>query len=139
MASKTWDINSHQLIYNEDIYNPQTKQWLIEVKSPRKPEPTLWETYKRFLNLLTVSQDKTTSMVTLELEFYSPDLAQQWLTWLIEDINSFVKEQDQKEAQNSIDYLTQKLEEINVSNMETVFYQLIEEQSKNMMLTQVKS
>ena len=40
--------------------------------------------------------------------------------------------------QNSIDYLTKKLDEINVSNMETVFYQLIEEQSKNMMLTQIK-
>lgn len=139
MASNSWDINSNQLIYNEEIYNSQTKQWLREVKLPKKPEPSLWESYIEFSKLLSVSQDQTSGLVTIEIEFYSPDLAKQWLTWLIEDINSFIKEQDQIEAQNSIDYLTQKLDEITVSNMETVFYQLIEEQSKNMMLTQVKA
>jgi LPS O-antigen subunit length determinant protein (WzzB/FepE family) len=49
-----------------------------------------------------------------------------------------MRDQDQEEAQNSINYLTQQLEEIQVASMETVFYQLIEEQTKNMMLTKVK-
>ena len=139
MAGKSWDLNSNQLLLDEELYNPTTKQWVREAKPPKKPEPSLWETYREFSKLLSVSQDKTTGIVILEIEFYSPDLAQQWLSWLIEDINRYIKEQDQIEAQNSIDYLTKKLEEINVSNMETVFYQLIEEQSKNMMLTQVKA
>ncbi|MGJ8693606.1 MAG: Wzz/FepE/Etk N-terminal domain-containing protein [Thalassotalea sp.] len=139
MASKGWDINTNQLILDEEVYNPITKQWLREVQLPKKPEPSWWEAYKAFSKLLTVSQDKTSGMVTMEIEFYSPEFAQAWLTSLIQDINRFTKEQDQIEAQNSIDYLTRKLEEINVSNMETVFYQLIEEQSKNMMLTQVKA
>jgi LPS O-antigen subunit length determinant protein (WzzB/FepE family) len=46
--------------------------------------------------------------------------------------------QDKQEAQASIDYLNKQLETINSSNMETVFYQLIEEQNKNMMLAHVK-
>jgi LPS O-antigen subunit length determinant protein (WzzB/FepE family) len=50
-----------------------------------------------------------------------------------------MRDQDQKEAQDSIDYLTLQLENIQVTTMETVFYQLIEEQTKNMMLTQVKA
>jgi LPS O-antigen subunit length determinant protein (WzzB/FepE family) len=50
-----------------------------------------------------------------------------------------VRDQDQKEAQDSIDYLTHQLENIQVTTMETVFYQLIEEQTKNMMLTKVKA
>ena len=50
-----------------------------------------------------------------------------------------MRSQDQKEAQASINYLNKQLENIEVSNMETVFYQLIEEQTKSMMLTQVKA
>ena len=56
----------------------------------------------------------------------------------MQDINEFMRDQYQIEAQSSIDYLTQQLEDIKVSTMETVFYQLIEEQTKNMMLTKVK-
>jgi LPS O-antigen subunit length determinant protein (WzzB/FepE family) len=50
-----------------------------------------------------------------------------------------MRDQDQKEAQDSIDYLTLQLENIQVTTMETVFYQLIEEQTKSMMLTKVKA
>jgi LPS O-antigen subunit length determinant protein (WzzB/FepE family) len=55
----------------------------------------------------------------------------------VEDLNDFMRIQDQQESQNSIDYLTKQLEKTQIANMETVFYQLIEEQTKNMMLTQV--
>jgi LPS O-antigen subunit length determinant protein (WzzB/FepE family) len=76
-------------------------------------------------------------MVTIELSFFSPTIAKKWLTWFVEDLNNFVREQDQQNSQNSIDYLTKQLEKTQLTNMETVFYQLIEEQTKNMMLTQV--
>jgi LPS O-antigen subunit length determinant protein (WzzB/FepE family) len=76
-------------------------------------------------------------MVTVELLFFSPEIAKRWLTWLVEDLNDFMRQQDQQESQNSIDYLTKQLEKTQIANMETVFYQLIEEQTKNMMLTQV--
>jgi LPS O-antigen subunit length determinant protein (WzzB/FepE family) len=77
-------------------------------------------------------------MINIDIEFYSPSLAKQWLDFLVTDLNEFMRNQDQDEAQTSIDYLTNQLENIEVTSMETVFYQLIEEQTKNMMLTQVK-
>ena len=43
-----------------------------------------------------------------------------------------------EEAQASINYLNNELSGIKVKAMETVFYQLIEEQTKNMMLISVK-
>jgi LPS O-antigen subunit length determinant protein (WzzB/FepE family) len=48
-----------------------------------------------------------------------------------------MREQDKIEAQNSIDYLTKKLQETQLSDMQTVFYQLIEEQTKTIMLAEV--
>ncbi len=137
MASKNWDVTSNTLILNEEVYNSTTQKWLREVKAPKTPEPSPWEAYKSFTGLLNVSQDKTTSMVNIDLDFYSPSLAKQWLTWLVADINEYMREQDQQEAQASIDYLTEQLATIKVASMETVFYQLIEEQTKSMMLTRV--
>jgi len=139
MAGKNWDVATDTLLLDEELYDQGNNKWLREVKAPKKTEPSSWEAYNQFSKLLSVSQDKTTTMVTIGIEYFSPTLAQQWLTWLISDINEFMRDQDQKEAQDSIDYLTHQLEGIQVTTMETVFYQLIEEQTKNMMLTKVKA
>jgi LPS O-antigen subunit length determinant protein (WzzB/FepE family) len=126
-------------VFNDEIYLQESNQWIREAKAPKKSEPSLWEAYVEFSKLLIVTQDKNTAMITVELEYFSPTMAQQWLTWLIADVNEFMRDQDQQEAQASIDYLTNQLKDIHVSTMETVFYQLIEEQTKNMMLTKVKA
>lgn len=139
MAGKNWDMATDTLILNDELYDQVNNKWMREVKPPKKAEPSSWEAFKRFSELLNVSQDKATSMVTIEIEYFSPTMAKQWLTWLISDVNDFMRGQDQKEAQDSIDYLTQQLENIQVTTMEAVFYQLIEEQTKNMMLTKVKA
>jgi capsular polysaccharide biosynthesis protein len=139
MASENWDRATDSLIINKELYDSKNKKWLREVSYPKKTVPSSWEAYQQFLSLLTISQDKTTALVTIDIEFYSPDIAKKWLVWLITDVNNFMREQDEKEAQSSIDYLTKQLEKTEVSAMETVFYQLIEEQTKNMMLTKVSA
>ncbi len=138
MASKEWDRANDTLILDAELYDESNNLWIRKVRAPKKPKPSLWEAYEKFFELLSVSQDKTSSMVNIDIEFYSLKLAKQWLTWLIQDINEFMREQDKTEAKASIDYLTKQLENIKVVTMETVFYQLIEEQTKNMMLTMVK-
>lgn len=139
IAAEKWDITTGILLLDKDLYDEKNNKWIREVTPPKKSEPSYWEAYQEFSNLLSVSQDKTTSMVTIEIEHFSPVMAEQWLIWLISDVNEFMRNQDQKEAQDSIDYLTVQLKKIQVASMETVFYQLIEEQTKNMMLTMVKA
>ncbi|GLX86645.1 LPS biosynthesis protein [Thalassotalea loyana] len=138
MATKGWEMSSNTIVYDGELYDFVSKTWVRNVKPPKQPQPSLWEAYMEFSEILSVSQDKATSMVTIELEHYSPYLAKQWVELLVREINKTIKEQDQAEAQESINYLKTQLEETNVANMHSVFYQLIEEQSKNMMLTQVK-
>lgn len=139
MAGKSWDLATDTLILDNELYDQVNNKWLREVKPPQNAEPSSWQAFKNFSGLLSLSKDDVTSMITIEIKFLSPTMAKQWLTWLITDINDFMRDQDQKEAQDSIDYLTQQLENIQVTTMETVFYQLIEEQTKNMMLTKVKA
>lgn len=137
MAAKSWDVNSNTLIINDEIYNETTNKWLREVKAPKKPEPSSWEAYKAFKEILTITSDKETGMITLAIEHYSPEIATQWLLWLVSDINEAMRDQDKAEAQRSIDYLTTKLQETQLADMQTVFYQLIEQQTKTIMLAEV--
>lgn len=137
IAAESWSYNSNELIYDNDIFDINGKKWIREVSAPKTVIPSPWESFEEFSKLLSVSQDKETSMITISLSFFSPELAKQWLNWLVEDVNDFMREQDQKESQNSINYLNKQLKQTQIANMETIFYQLIEEQTKNMMLTQV--
>jgi len=138
MAAKKWDVVTNTLILDDEIYDKSNKKWVREVKAPKKAKPSSWETYKAFSDLFSISQDKTSSIITASIEYYSPEMAKQWLNWLIHDINEFMREQDKQEAQDSINYLKRQLKNIQITSMETVFYQLIEEQTKNMMLIEVK-
>ncbi|MBA6264800.1 LPS O-antigen length regulator [Colwellia sp. Bg11-12] len=139
MASENWDRATDSLVINKELYDNINKKWLSKASASKSSEPSQWEAYQRLLSLLTISQDKTTSLVTIDIEFYSPEIAKQWLIWLVSDVNNFMREQDEQEAQASIEYLTKQLGNTEVSAMETVFYQLIEEQTKNMMLTKVSA
>jgi len=137
MAANNWDANSNTLIIDDEIYNTKTETWLREVKAPKKPEPSSWEAFQAFKEILSLNTDKESGMVTAAIEYYSPEIATQWLLWLVNDINSTMREQDKVEAQNSIDYLSKKLQETQLADMQTVFYQLIEEQTKTIMLAEV--
>jgi uncharacterized protein involved in exopolysaccharide biosynthesis len=139
IAVKEWDRINDQLIIDGEIYNKNTNKWVREVSYPKQTIPSPWEAYQELLKLLSISQDKETSLINISIDFFSPEIAKSWLTWLVADVNSFMREQNEKAAQTSINYLTNQLKKTEVSAMETVFYQLIEEQTKNMMLTKVSA
>jgi uncharacterized protein involved in exopolysaccharide biosynthesis len=137
LATKGWDAESQTLLVNDEIYDEQTKIWLGYVETSTKNKPSLWKAFKAFSNILTISTNKENGMVTLSIEYYSPEIATQWLLLLVNDINATMREQDKIEAQNSIDYLSRKLQETQLADMQTVFYQLIEQQTKTIMLAEV--
>jgi uncharacterized protein involved in exopolysaccharide biosynthesis len=141
LAVKDWDRASNKFVYNLDIYNPETKEWVGDKSSINKTkEPTLFRTYEYFLNhTLEVTQDISTGLVTLSINHYSPYLAKELVDNLIVAINLTIKQQDLSEATKSIQYLTNELLNTNVSGMQTMFYQLIEQQQQTLMLTKVRA
>ena len=137
MATRNWDINTNTLILDDELYNAKSNTWIREVSAPKKAEPSAWEAFEAFKELFSVSSDKETGMITISIEHYSPEIAKQWLLWLVAEINNTMREQDKSEAQRSIDFLSEKLQETQLADMQTVFYQLIEEQTKTIMLAEV--
>ena len=133
LAANGWDQKTNQIIYNEDVYDVANKRWL----NPDE-KPTLWAAYVNFLENLNIIQNKSSGTYTVELSYYSPELAKLWLSLLIKDLNELMREADKKETLASIEFLSEKLNSTQLSSMKNVFYQLVEEQTKRLMLVEIK-
>lgn len=138
MAAENWNMSSNILVINQELYDVERQEWVRETSRNKTPEPSAQEAYKAFRNLLHVSQNKETGLLTLSIEFYSPVVAKQWVEWLIEDINLELKTRDIEEAKRSIAFLNIQLAKTSVSEMQAVFYQLVEDQTKTMMFAEAR-
>jgi uncharacterized protein involved in exopolysaccharide biosynthesis len=138
MAAESWSYEANTISYDEDIYDAKTKTWVRDVNPPFKPKPSLQEAYKEFKEIVYVNSSKDTGMITISVEHISPYIAQQWVIWLIEDINKEMKERDVAEAIKSTEFLKQQIENTKVADIKTVLFKLIEEQAKTIMFAEVR-
>lgn len=138
MAVEEWN-RSVGLVFDNEVYNPDTKEWVREVEPPQQPKPSGWEYVKVFReDILEVSKDDTTGLVTIAVNHQSPEVAEQWVVWLVRDINNYMRERDIQEARRSLEYLDRELQNTALSDMQQVFYQLIEKQTQTIMLANVR-
>ncbi|MDA7686444.1 Wzz/FepE/Etk N-terminal domain-containing protein [Pseudomonadales bacterium] len=139
MASDGWNESDNTLNIDDGIYNSATQEWVRDVSPPLQAKPSDMEAYNVFMeDVLSVSQDKKSSLVRIGVEFYSPTLAKQWVDWLVTDLNDYMRAKDLTSANRTIDYLTKQLNSTSIADMQTIFYQLIEEQTKIIMLANVR-
>ncbi len=138
MAADGWDRVSNQLVWDPKIYDQNNQQWVRKVKLPFQPKPSNLETYEEFKKLFSVNQDNTSGMVKLSVEHYSPYLAKEWLDKLVKAINEEMRERELTEAERSIAYLNTQIAQTNIADVRTMLFSLIEEQTKTVMLANVR-
>lgn len=139
MAAEGWHMGSDTLKIDSDIYNTDTSEWVRKVKAPFQPKPSVQETYTEFMKLLSVSQDKTSGMVKLSVQHYSPILAKEWVDNLVKEINDDLRQRELNEAQRSIAYLNEQIAQTNLADARSMLFSLVEEQTKTLMLANVRS
>ena len=134
MAVEGWNKKSEEWTYDRDKYNPDKGEWLFD-SDGETYKPTDWDMVEAFReDHFSVSEAKDTGMITVSVKHYSPVMAQQWAEKLVQDINEHMRKQDVEEAEARIAYLEQKLDETNIAGMQQVFYQLIENETRTVML-----
>jgi uncharacterized protein involved in exopolysaccharide biosynthesis len=138
MAAEKWNMVDNTLSYDAEIYDVSQNKWIREVKAPFKPEPSMQEAYKEFSKIIAVNAAKDTGMVTVSVEHLSPSIAQQWVNWLVQDINNVMKERDVAEAIKSTEFLESKIQQTNVADIRSILYKLVEEQAKTIMFAEVR-
>lgn len=139
MASTGSNKITQELILDPEVYDINEDKWLRVVKPPKTVEPSPEEVYEAFLNIIEVERIPKSGFVMISVEFFSPSISAQWLELLISDINDSIKQSDKEEAQKSIVFLESIIASTQVAEMKETFYQLIEEQTKTLMLTESRS
>lgn len=135
-AAEGWNEGSNELQINEDVYDTENKQWLVENESGVTGPPSSWELFEAFSERLEVSEDNKTGLVYVSIKYYSPQIAKQWLDMYVAAINSHMQERQVERVTNNINYLQAQIQQTSMAEMREVFYKIIEEQTKNKMLAE---
>lgn len=113
----------------------QTKS-LIRVLLPHsKKPPTLWLAVKAFQEgILTVRDDKRNALTTVAIEWEDPAVAAQWANEFVGLANDRVRARAIADSTRNIAYLNKQIAETNVVELQRVMYNLIETETKTLML-----
>lgn len=138
MATKAWDMRENQWVIDRELYSPSNNQWRTN-DDGEVLEPTDWDMVNKFkASHLSISENKENGMVTLSVKSQSPPVAKAWADMLVKDINEHMRQQDVRESEARIAYLEEKLSETNIAGMQQVFYQLIESETRTVMLANAR-
>lgn len=134
MAVESWDKNNDTLLYDEDVYDIDTQQWLREPEPMRPAQPTLSETHEEFLEHLSIEQSRLTSFVRISFTHVSPSVAQRWVTNLVDELNHRLQQKSLHETQQSIRYLEAQLAQTQIEPIRQSLFALIQTQMEKEML-----
>lgn len=136
-AANSWNGAPDGLVINTELYDLTTNQWHRDVEPPRTPEPSLQEAHERFNAILDVEKDET-GLVRISVNHLSPYVAAEWVTWLVEDVNAYMKQRDIAEAQKSISFLQRQIDQTSLAEMRQMLFGLIQEQTRTITLAEVR-
>ena len=126
--------NSLMPVLFADEWDKANKRW-----KDSSNVPTEWKAYEMWdKDVRRVTQDRRTGLVTLAIEWKDPALAAQWANELVKEVNTRLRLEAVKEADQSISYLEKQLPQTNSVEVQQAIYRLIEGQTKEKMIASTR-
>lgn len=115
-----------------DEWDPVTDSWKAEDPSD---QPDIRDAIEYFHDdVLTVSVDSDTGLVTLSIDWTDPDVAAQWADVLVRRLNNYMRERALRDAQYNVSYLQQELADTNVASLRQSISNILESELQKLML-----
>ena len=127
-------IEQHELltVLFADAWDAAGQRWLVD--DPRK-QPDIRDAVRYFHDdILRVSEDRATGLVTLAIEWTDPVLAAEWASVLVNRLNSRMRERALEAAETNVSYLQQELAQTNVVTLQQAVGRLLESELQKLML-----
>jgi len=128
-AAEGWNKSTNELIINQSIYDSKKQMWVDK-------KPTSWKLFLIFLDKYNLEKEKSTGMVKLSIDFFSPQLTKEWIEIFVKEINDHMKKRKLNEIDKSILFLQEQIQKTSIGDLEDVFYRIIGEQTKIKMLAE---
>ena len=100
--------------------------------------PTLEDAWKLFnKKVRRISEDRTTGLVVLSIEWEDPSEAARWANELVLRVNAMLREKAASESEKAIGYLREQLGKTSVVELREVVNRLIESEMKEIILANI--
>lgn len=113
-------------------WDKRTKQW-----STWLPDrvPNVQDAYKKFTSkILDVSDDKSTNLITVAVEWKDPSQAASWVSQIVADTNEALREKAVDESQANIAYLKAQAQQTTIVPVQLALYGLMDTEYKKLMI-----
>ncbi len=113
---------------------------LVGVLLPPGEDQTLWQAVRKFReSVVAMNHDDTDGTTTITVEWTDPAVAAEWANGLVALANEIIRAQALADSQRNVDYLKKQAETTNVVEMQRVMYELIQSETKNLMLANARA
>jgi uncharacterized protein involved in exopolysaccharide biosynthesis len=113
---------------------------MSELYPQAKQFPTLWLAVRHFqLNVISIRDDKKIGTTILSVTFTDPSTAARWANEFVALVNELLRTRAMDESKRSIEYLNEQIAKTNAVELQRVLYNLIENETKTLMLANVKA
>ena len=138
-AANGYDPVSKQIKYDKRIYDTKNQKWTRKVKPPYKPEPSLLEVHEIYIeDIVSVSKDKLSGFIILEVEHPSPFFAKQFLEFIIKELNNTIRLKDLNESTESIEFLTKEVQISQYAEIKNSINSIIKTQLQKKMISNIR-
>ena len=108
LAIDSWNREYNKIEFKKNIYNKDDNTWNNNYfKSEAGPSPQ--EAFKEFQKLVGISKDKDTGFVKISVKHQSPHVAKKWVELIVQEVNSFYRQKDKKEAEKAVNYVNAQM------------------------------
>ena len=144
---KNWDEDNHKWLeplvdtkaIKESIFGKPKKITYKGMEVLEEGEPSLFSAYKVFSeNILSVSQDKKTEFITLNIEWVNPILARDWANQLVMEVNEQLRREHIQQLKTTNEYLRKTIQKVKLVELREIIFGLIQENTKSMTLAETR-
>ena len=132
LAFKEYDSELNEIIYDTSIYDKDNKTFTGNTLTT----PSFEKSYSRYRNILSIYLTKR-GFIKLDATHQSPEFAFQFITTIIDEINSTSRAAAIKDTEASLSYLYEKLTDTKKIEIKNSINQIITSKLKLQMMAQV--
>ena len=137
LAAKSYNNSTQELLFNQKLYESETKTWKNKPKNNRAMIPSYLEAHEAYIDMLSITQNKKTGFILISIEHLSPVFAKDFLELIIRESNELLRKKDMEESKQGLEYLTSELSKTPFVEIKESINALIAVQLEKQMLAKI--
>jgi len=137
MAAKEFDPSKKALVYDDSVYNAESLKW--EQSSDGKNKPSYLEAHKVYLKTMSINSDKKSGFIVISYDHISPYFSHEFLSLIIQELNTLMRTKDKKESSEAIVYLKSEIAKTSQIEIRNSINNLIEGYLRTQMMTDINT